>query len=118
MRVAVTHENGRVFQRFGRTPQFKFYNIDRGKTYREQIVDTPSKKWHAALTSFLKKMSADILICGNLGEGAQKALEAAGITIYPGISGNADQAVISYILGTLPKNEILPKKHAHCEDVQ
>ena len=115
-RVAVTHEDGRVFQRFGHTPQFKFYNIDQGKTYREQIIDTPSKKGHAALTSFLKKMSTDVLICGSLGEGAQKALKAAGITVYPGISGNADLAAISYLLGTLPKNEIVTNEHHHCED--
>lgn len=105
MRIAVTHDKGRIFPRFGHTPQFKFYNIDRGKTYREQIIDTPARKGHAALTEFLKMLSTDILICDRLGDGAQKALEAAGITIYPGISGNADQAVISYILGTLPKNE-------------
>ncbi len=113
MRIAVTHHRGRIFQHFGRTPQFKFYNIDRGKTYREQVIDSPSKKGAAALVDFLKKLSVDILICDSLGDGAQKALKEAGITIYPGITGNADQAVIAYILGTLPKNEIVAGERQH-----
>ena len=116
MRIAVTHENGRIFHRFGHTPQFKFYNTDRGKTYREQVIDTPSKKGYAVLTDFLKKLSVDILICDSLSDEAQKALTEAGIKIYPGITGNADQAVISYILGTLPENEILANVHPCCED--
>ena len=116
MRIAIPHDNGRIFQRFGHTPQFKFYNTDRGKTYREQIIDTPPKKGHAVLTDFLKKLSTEILICDSLGDGAQKALKAAGITVYPVISGNADQAAIAYLLGTLPKNEIETGKHHHCDD--
>ena len=106
MRIAVTYADGRIFERFGHTPQFKFYNTDRGKTYREQVIDAPSRKGHAARIDFLKKLSTDILICDRLGDKAQEELKAAGIMIYPGITGNADQAVIAYLLGTLPKNEI------------
>ena len=115
MRVAITHENGRIFQRFEHTPQFKFYNTDRGKTYRELIIDAPPQKGYAVLIYFLKKLSVDILICDSLGEGAQIALKAAGIIIYPGITGNADQAAIAYLLGTLPKNEFVPAEYDHCE---
>ena len=31
MKVAVTYENGEVFQHFGRTPAFKVYEISDGK---------------------------------------------------------------------------------------
>lgn len=31
MKVAVTYENGEVFQHFGRTPQFKVYDIENGE---------------------------------------------------------------------------------------
>ena len=48
MRVAITHENGRIFQRFEHTPQFKFYNTDRGKTYRELIIDAPPQKGYVS----------------------------------------------------------------------
>ena len=106
MRIAVTYDRGRIFDNFGHTPQFKFYNTDRGKTYREQVIDAPSKKGHAVRIDLLKKLSTDILICDRIGDKAQKELKAAGITIYPSITGNADQAAIAFLLGTLPENDI------------
>lgn len=32
MKAAVTYENGEVFQHFGRTPQFKIYEIEKGRS--------------------------------------------------------------------------------------
>ena len=40
MRIAVTYENGEIFQHFGHTAQFKFYDIEEGKIVKEQVVDT------------------------------------------------------------------------------
>ena len=31
MRIAVTYENGEIFQHFGHTEQFKLYDIEDGK---------------------------------------------------------------------------------------
>ena len=36
MRIAVTYENGEIFQHFGHTAQFKFYDIEEGKIVKEQ----------------------------------------------------------------------------------
>ena len=35
----------------------------------------------------------DALICGGIGGGAQMALSNAGIRLYAGVSGSADEAV-------------------------
>jgi predicted DNA-binding protein (UPF0251 family) len=40
MRIAVTYENGQIFQHFGRTEQFKLYDVADGKIINEQIVCT------------------------------------------------------------------------------
>ena len=40
MKVAVTYENGEVFQHFGRTPQFKVYEIADGKVDSGEVIDT------------------------------------------------------------------------------
>ena len=31
MRIAVTYENGEIFQHFGHTEQFKVYDVENGK---------------------------------------------------------------------------------------
>ncbi|MCR5329707.1 MAG: hypothetical protein K6E62_00775 [Lachnospiraceae bacterium] len=48
MKVAITYENGEVFQHFGRTPQFKLYDIENGEIISEEVLDT-GETGHSAL---------------------------------------------------------------------
>ena len=72
MRIAVTYENGNVFQHFGHTSQFKIYDIENGQVVNQQIVDT-NGQGHGALAGFLADAKVDVLICGGIGGGAQAA---------------------------------------------
>jgi predicted DNA-binding protein (UPF0251 family)/predicted Fe-Mo cluster-binding NifX family protein len=100
MRIAVTYENGEIFQHFGHTEQFKLYDVKDGKIVAEQIVPTNSSG-HGALAGFLKAAQADALICGGIGMGAQNALAEAGIKLYGGVTGSADAAAKALAEGTL-----------------
>ena len=100
MRIAVTYENGEIFQHFGHTEQFKLYDVEDGKIVSEQIVPT-NGSGHGALAGFLKAAQADALICGGIGMGAQSALAEAGIRLYGGVSGPADAAALALADGTL-----------------
>ncbi len=100
MRIAVTYENGEIFQHFGHTKQFKLYDIEDGKIMNEQIVDT-NGSGHGALAGFLQAVNADALICGGIGMGAQMALADAGIILYAGVQGPADAAAEDLAAGTL-----------------
>lgn len=59
---------------------------------------------HSALASFLTRHGVDALICGGIGGGAQMALAEAGIKLYGGVSGEADEAVNALLAGTLGYN--------------
>lgn len=100
MRIAVAYENGNIFQHFGRTEQFKLYDIEDGQVVKSEIIDT-NGSGHGALAGVLAAVRADALICGGIGGGAQMALEQAGIRLYGGASGNADQAVNAFVAGQL-----------------
>ena len=65
MRIAVTYENGEIFQHFGHTEKFKLYDVKEGKIVAEQIVDT-NGSGHGALAGFLKAAQVDALICGGI----------------------------------------------------
>ena len=78
MRIAVTYENGQIFQHFGHTETFKMYDVEEGKVVRSEVVDT-NGSGHGALAGVLNALNADVLICGGIGGGAQTALAAAGI---------------------------------------
>ena len=118
MRIAVTYENGEIFQHFGHTKQFKLYDVADGKIVTEQIVDT-SGSGHGALAGFLKAAQADALICGGIGMGARNALAEAGITLYGGVNGSADAAAQALAQGSLqfdPDAKCDHHGHHHGED--
>lgn len=100
MRIAVTYENGEIFQHFGHTGQFKIYDAENGKILSSEVVDT-NGSGHGALAGILSALHVDALICGGIGGGAQMALTQAGIRLYGGVSGSADEAVNSLLAGTL-----------------
>lgn len=100
MRIAVTYENGEIFQHFGHTAQFKVYDVQDGKIIASEVIDT-NGSGHGALAGVLTALNADVLICGGIGGGAQMALAAAGIQLYGGVSGNADAAVEALVAGRL-----------------
>ena len=92
MKIAVTHENGQIFQHFGHTEQFKVYTVENGKVTDTTVVDT-NGQGHGALAGLLKTIRADAIICGGIGGGAQMALAEAGIKLFGGVSGSCDEAV-------------------------
>ena len=100
MKIAVTYENGLVFQHFGHTEQFKIYEVSDGKVQSSEVVGTDGSG-HGALAGFLKARGVEALICGGIGGGAQAALSQAGIRLYGGVSGGADEAVAAYLAGNL-----------------
>ena len=103
MRIAVTYENGTVFQHFGHTEQFKVYDAADGKVTNVQVVSTQGIG-HGALAGLLSSLGAEVLICGGIGTGAQAALAQAGIRLYGGVTGDADAAVNALLAGTLAFN--------------
>jgi len=100
MRIAVTYENGQIFQHFGHTEYFKVYDVQEGKIVSAEVIST-NGSGHGALAGVLGALNADALICGGIGGGAQMALSAAGIKWYAGVSGDADAAVEALIAGGL-----------------
>lgn len=103
LRIAVTYENGEVFQHFGHTRQFKLYDVNNGVIMGSSVVDT-NGSGHGALAGVLSALQVDALICGGIGGGAQAALAAAGIKLYGGVSGSADRAAQALAAGALAYN--------------
>ncbi len=61
MRIAVTYENGMIFQHFGHTEQFKLYDVKNGSIVRSTVVNT-NGTGHGALAGFLAANGVDTLI--------------------------------------------------------
>lgn len=110
MKIAVTYENGNVFQHFGHTEQFKVYDVEEGKVINEEILEAGGSG-HGALAGLLAGCKTDILICGGIGKGAQDALAEAGIKVYGGVTGDAGKAVEDFLAGRLNYNPDIQCSH-------
>ena len=117
MKIAVTYENGQVFQHFGHTKAFRFYTVAENQIVSAETVPVTGSG-HGALADFLRRSGVDTLICGGIGGGAREALAEAGICLYGGVTGNADEAAAALLAGTLvyqPDAACSHHEHEHGE---
>ena len=114
MKIAVTYENGNIFQHFGHCESFKIYEVEDGAVKSRQVVSAVGSG-HGALAGFLSENGVDALICGGIGGGARMALAEAGIELYPGAEGNADACVEALLQGNLAYNPDTMCSHHHGE---
>ena len=110
MKIAVTYESGLIFQHFGHTAAFKIYEVDNNEVTSSEVVET-NGSGHGALAGFLVQLGVDTLICGGIGGGAQMALANAGIKLYGGVMGDADDAVEALLSGELNFNPCVRCDH-------
>lgn len=109
-RVAVTYENGQVFQHFGHTEQFQIFTVEDGKILSDEIVST-NGSGHSLLADFLVVQGVTVLICGGIGGGAKMALAQKNISVFGGVTGETRKVVEDYLAGTLLFNA-----NAECAD--
>lgn len=114
MKIAVTYDNGEVFQHFGKTESFKIYNVEDNTVVSSEIIGS-NGTGHGALAGLLAKQGINVLICGGIGGGAQAALTEAGIELCAGAQGNTDQVVEAYLKGELESSGVNCDHHHHEE---
>lgn len=100
MKIAVTYDNGQIFQHFGHTETFKVYDVEDGAVVSSEVIGS-NGSGHGALAGLLAQQDIKVLICGGLGDGAKNALTEAGIEVFSGAQGDADAAVDAYLRGEL-----------------
>ena len=114
MKIAVTYDNGEVFQNFGKTESFKIYNVEDNTVVSSEIIGS-NGTGHGALAGLLAEHGINVLICGGIGGGAQAALTEAGIELCAGAQGNTDQVVAAYLKGELESSGVNCDHHHHEE---
>ena len=115
MKLAAAYDqNGEIFQHFGRTEEFKIYEIEDGKVISQE-VKSAGGVGHEAIAGLLKDWGVDALLIGGMGQGAQNALAEAGITVFSGVTGNADDAVRAFLRGEITSAGVNCDHHDHEE---
>lgn len=100
MKIAVTCENGKVFQHFGHTPEFAVFEAVDGKIISETILSS-GESGHGALAALLSGANVEVLICGGIGGGAMNALARENILVVGGAEGDVRETAEAFANGTL-----------------
>lgn len=112
MKIAVTTDNGMVFQHFGQTKNFTVFEVE-GKEVKSKQLLNAGDNGHSALALLLSEQNVNVLICGGIGQGAKDALKNANVTLVAGASGLIDDVVDSYLAGNLQHNATFTCNHHH-----
>lgn len=114
MRIAIPYQNEEIFQHFGHSEAFKFYDAADNTVCASCVVPT-NGSGHGALAFFLQENGVDVLLCGGIGGGAKDALAKAGIRVFGGVKGRADDAAAAFLAGTLHYDPEAHCSHHHAE---
>ncbi|MBQ9088024.1 MAG: dinitrogenase iron-molybdenum cofactor biosynthesis protein [Lentisphaeria bacterium] len=112
MKIAVTCENGMVFQHFGHTPGFAIFEAEDNKIISEKQLSS-GDSGHGALATLLAAENVDVLICGGIGGGAINALSNAGIKVVGGAEGDVRAVAVAFVNGVLQVRENFHCNHHH-----
>lgn len=95
--IPITLENN-VDQHFGHCAFFSVFTINENQIIsKESIASPPGCGCKSNIALQLKDMSVDLMLAGNMGEGAVNVLNSNGISVIRGCSGNIDTLVKKYL---------------------
>ncbi len=104
MKIAVAFENGNVCPHFGHAPFYRIFDVSgesvTGSTDHQSPGHAPG-----VLPKWLSELKADVIIAGGMGPRAEELFVSFGIKPVTGVSGPAEEAVRSFIDGTLTQGK-------------
>lgn len=101
-KIAVASDgNHHIYGHFGSCSNFVLYTLDNGERLVSKEEITTELSGHEELSKLMKEKGVEVLICGGIGQGAIDALFQAGVIVVPGQTGDIDQAVASFLDGSM-----------------
>lgn len=98
-KIAVTtDENQNVFQHFGHCETFTVFEVEGNSLVGKSTLKNAGSG-HAATVDLLKEMGVNVVICGGIGSAAMGLLMDEDILVVPGMQGDIEVAVASFLDG-------------------
>ena len=108
MRIAIPVRGDEVFSPMGEAEAFHFYEDDHGRITRQFLVPMEEAGLDSAL-ELLEQYGIDALICGAASDEERHAVGTAGVMLFPGVSGKADDAALGFLSGS-----VISDPNNHC----
>ncbi|MDD4002091.1 MAG: NifB/NifX family molybdenum-iron cluster-binding protein [Bacteroidales bacterium] len=104
MKIAVPTRNEMVDSHFGHCESYTIFTIDnenKNILSKESLPSPVGCGCKSNIASVLHEMGVEIMLAGNMGDGAVYVLESNGIEIVRGCSGKIEDVVIAFLNGII-----------------
>lgn len=100
MKIAVPTRDGRVDDHFGHCDHYTIFTIEERKVVARESLPSPEGcGCKSGIAAVLQQMGVNVMLAGNMGEGAKNVLQKHDIVVVRGCSGDIETLVQSYLLG-------------------
>jgi len=115
MKIALPSNQNRVDAHFGHCEYFTVFTVNEKKEIvREEKVTSPAGcGCKSNIVHILSQMGVDIMLAGNMGQGAVNVLNSHGISVLRGCSGDVKTVTEKWLSGNLEDSGIACHEHEH-----
>ena len=100
MKIAVPTREGHVDDHIGHCDHYTIVTIENRQIVARETLPSPEGcGCKSGIATVLKDMGVEVMLAGNMGEGAKNVLQKNNIAVVRGCSGNIETLVQSYLLG-------------------
>ena len=103
MKIALPSYPNQVDEHFGHCEYFTVFTIDDQNKIlsQETITPPPGCGCKSNIASTLADMKIEVLLAGNMGDGAVRVLNNAGIDVIRGCSGDVKTVALDWLNGSI-----------------
>ena len=105
MKIAVPTRDGHIDDHFGHCAYYTIFEVEDKKIISTSRLDSPEGcGCKSGIAADMERMGIEVMLAGNMGEGAKNVLRNNSISVIRGCSGNTDELVEAYLRGEVKDN--------------
>lgn len=103
MKVAVPTRGNVVEDHFGHCDAYTVFTVDADKKFKlTEVVPSPNGcGCKSNIAAILREKGVNVMLAGNMGDGALQVLRHHGIEVYRGCSGNVHKLMETFANGSI-----------------
>jgi predicted Fe-Mo cluster-binding NifX family protein len=113
MKIALPSNQNRVDEHFGHCEYFTVFTVNDNKQIvaEDKVNSAAGCGCKSNIVQTLSQMGVDLMLAGNMGEGAVNVLESNGIKVLRGCSGDVKAVTQDWLAGKLQDSEVVCHEH-------
>ena len=102
MKIAVPTRDGHIDDHFGHCAYYTIFEVENREIIATSRLDSPEGcGCKSGIAADMERMGIEVMLAGNMGDGARAVLAKSGIKAVRGCSGAVEEVVARYLAGEI-----------------